>query len=226
MEKTDQRIRGVRAGEDSSDHFSLQELQNAVLTILTKYWLHKYFLHIKDSQMRILNSAIVPHNSWCLVENLKENMQTLNIGLKMAQGKSVLQPETSQKNEKTEGKWTGLFAPQMDVNDIISMKKDVVTFIDDGEVSVEPADKAVVDKTLQKYIDQPQFLESTVLLWQKISECSERFKYRLLLDKFIFIYISSCYINSVVSSSTFSTRYISLFLQVCQDEQMIFQTKY
>ena len=208
LEKTDQRIRGVRAGENSNDHFSLQELQDAVLATLKKYWLHKYFLHIKDSEMRILNSAIVPHNSWFLVENLKENMQTLNIGLKMAQGKSVLQPETSQKDEKTEGKWTGLFSPQMDVNDsFMSMKEDVVTVHDDGEVSVEPVDAVVIDKTFQKYIDQPQFLESMILLRQNFSKCSESSKkYRLLLHKFIFICVSLGCINSVVSSSTFRTR--------------------
>ena len=34
LEKTDQRIRGVRAGENSNDHFSLQELQDAVLATL------------------------------------------------------------------------------------------------------------------------------------------------------------------------------------------------
>ena len=165
MEKTDQRIRGIREDEDTNDHYSLQELQDAVLAILKKYWLHKYFLHIKNSQTRLLNSAIVPHNSCCLDENLKENIQTINIGLKIAQGKSVLQPETPQKYEKTEGKWAGLFSPQMDVNDsLMSKREDVVTVHDDGEVSVEPADPAVMDKTLRKYADKPQFLESTIFV--------------------------------------------------------------
>ena len=167
MEETDQRIRGIRAAdEDSNDHFSLQELQDAVLAILKRYWLHKYFLHMKDSRMQLLNSA-VGLNSHSLDENLKENIQTINIGLKMAQGKSVLQPETPQKYEKTEGKWTGLFSPQMDVNDSFMFKReDVVTVHDDGEVSVEPADPDVMDKTLHKYANQPQFLESTIFVRQ------------------------------------------------------------
>ena len=90
---------------------------------------------------------------------------------------------------------------------VYKMKEDVVTVHDDGEVSVDPVDAAVIDKTFQKYIDQPQFLESMILLRQNFSKCSESSKkYRLLLHKFIFICVSLGCINSVVSSSTFRTR--------------------
>ena len=87
---------------------------------------------------------------------LKENIQEINTALKMARGLPILQPDTCDQKIKSDKKWNNLYSPEVQVDDtFMSTKRKVVTVHDDGQVSIEPTDPAVMNKMLQKYSQSP-----------------------------------------------------------------------
>ena len=146
-------------GED----MCLSDLQDAVLTVLKNYWLHKFILHLKSSQSASLGAVdpLMQNASMSDVTAL-ENMQGIDRVLRMAQGKLILQVNKHCSENSPQVKWGGLFLPQVQVDDnFVSKKQDIVTVHDDGQVNIEPTDPVVLDKMLQKYRETPPPPSST-----------------------------------------------------------------
>ena len=109
------------------------------------------------------------HTSSSLDENLKEGMQTINMTLKIAQGKPVMQSvmqikdEEVELNKDTENKWNGLFSPQVEINDsfVSKRREDVVTVHDDGQITIDSPDQDVMDKKLLRYKEEKNSPKST-----------------------------------------------------------------
>ena len=163
MEKEDRRVRKISCDEEVAnidDKMSLDQLQDAVLTILKKYWLHKYFVHLKSPQTQILATVLPPIDPLVKV-TVKENIKEITTALKIARGKPILQPDTSHQEMNLDKKWKNLFSPEEKVDgNFMSKKRNVATLHDDGQVSIEPTDPEIMDKMLEKYSETPQSPES------------------------------------------------------------------
>ncbi len=133
--------------------FSLEVLQEAVLTVLKDYWLQKYMFHLIHQKHEESLQRSIPMPEPTLSETmLQDNMQNIDFALRMAQGRPLIMMNEESQQKRAEINWRSLFPHQLQVDDkFLSTKDEVVTVHENGKVSINQTDPKVMDKELVKY---------------------------------------------------------------------------